>query len=196
MQNIIQEDGLVEYQPNFFSAKQNVEFFAALKDHIEWQHDEIMIFGRSIITKRKVAWYGDEAYEYIYSNNKKIAKPLTTCLKQIKYQLEQQTGETFNACLLNYYHDGSEGMGWHSDDEVTMKKHATIASISLGAERTFMFRHKTSKDQHYIELENGSLLLMKGATQDYWKHQLPIRKRIKLPRINLTFRYFSEDSLT
>ena len=196
MKIVFQTDGLVEYIPHFIHSSESKKLFEQLATEISWQSDTLTIFGKNIITKRKVAWYGDDAYEYIYSNNNKIAKPWTTSLKQIKHQLEHQIGETFNSCLLNYYHDGTEGMGWHSDDEVMMKRNATIASISLGAERTFIFRHKQTKEQHAIELQNGSLLLMKGATQKFWKHQLPIRKRIKSPRINLTFRKFITDTTT
>lgn len=190
MELLLNTDGLVEYHSHFLTESESERYFNQLKTEIDWKQDHLIIFGKQITTKRKVAWYGDQDYDYIYSNNKKTAKTWTASLSIIKNQIQVYTGEQFNACLLNYYHDGSEGMGWHCDNETTMKKHATIASISLGARRTFLLRHKYSKEQHAIELENGSLLLMKGATQDYWKHQLPIRKRITSPRINLTFRHF------
>lgn len=191
---VLEHDGLVEYYSDFMSSLDSQHFFNSLKCEIDWQQDQLIMYGKHINTKRKVAWYGDKPYEYTYSNNKKIAKDWTKTLKEIKRQLEEYTGEYFNSCLLNYYHNGSEGMGWHSDDEIMMKKHATIASISLGVERTFIFQHKHSKAQLSLELENGSLLLMKGATQEYWKHQLPIRKRIQSPRVNLTFRQFDTDA--
>tara|TARA_R110001592_G_scaffold363375_1_gene686379 strand:+ start:21404 stop:22006 length:603 start_codon:yes stop_codon:yes gene_type:complete len=191
MKCLLEHDGLVEYYPRFLTPTESENYFKALEAEIDWQSDQLIMFGKHITTKRKVAWYGDQTYEYIYSNNTKIAKPWTRSLSIIRDQLQAYTGESFNSCLLNFYHDGSEGMGWHSDDEIMMQRHAPIASISLGAERTFIFRHKISKEQHAIELENGSLLLMKGATQDYWKHQLPIRKRVKAPRVNLTFRQFN-----
>tara|TARA_R110002167_G_scaffold320377_1_gene526224 strand:- start:1899 stop:2480 length:582 start_codon:yes stop_codon:yes gene_type:complete len=190
MNIVLNTDGLVEYAPDFLNPEESGAFFEALANEIDWQQDQLIIFGKHITTKRKVSWYGDQDYEYIYSKHKKTAKAWTSSLISIKNQLQTYTGEQFNSCLLNYYLDGSEGMGWHSDNEAMMKQHATIASISLGATRTFLFRHKHSKEQHAIELENGSLLLMKGQTQDYWKHQLPVRKRIKMPRINLTFRQF------
>jgi alkylated DNA repair dioxygenase AlkB len=193
MRTIIKKEGLVEYYSQFFTPDQSQFYFDILKKEINWQPDKLTIFGKHITTKRKVAWYGDKNFEYIYSNNKKIAKPWTETLKKIKTQLQTFTGEQFNACLLNYYHNGHEGMAWHSDDEPMMKKHATIASISFGAKRCFMFRHKQSKEQHALDLENGSLLLMCGTTQEYWKHSLPVRKLIQAPRINLTFRYFEEN---
>ena len=192
MKYVLQDNGVVEYHPDFLSQHESEHYYRHLVTSIEWRQDQLIMFGKAIITKRKIAWYGDKPYEYIYSKNKKVAKPWTKALKEIKLQLERYSGEDFNACLLNYYHDGSEGMGWHSDNEKMMKKHATIASISLGANREFMFRHKHNHKQCSLELESGSLLLMKAETQDYWKHQLPIRKRIKTPRINLTFRYFDE----
>lgn len=196
MKNIFKNDGLVEYHANFLAENEALHFFNLLEKEIAWQQDQLIIFGKQVTTKRKVAWHGDAAYEYIYSNNKKIAKPWTASLEKIKNHLQNYTGEQFNACLLNYYLNGSEGMGWHSDNEAMMKKHATIASISLGAQRTFIFQNKTSKEQHSIELASGSLLLMKGSTQDYWKHKLPVRKRIHQPRINLTFRLFDTTTLT
>lgn len=190
---LIHHDGLVEYDSDFLNQEQSEHYLSLLSAEIDWGQDQLVIFGKRITTRRKVAWYGDEAYEYVYSNTQKIAKPWTPSLNEIRHKLEVYSGETFNACLLNYYHDGSEGMGWHSDDEIMMKQHACIASISLGATREFMFRHKHTHQQYSIELEPGSLLLMKAETQDYWKHQLPQRKRVKTPRVNLTFRTFDPD---
>jgi alkylated DNA repair dioxygenase AlkB len=189
MKTVTDRDGVVEYHPGFLNHEEAKHYFKSLTTEIEWQHDQVVMFGRHITTKRKVAWYANGYYEYVYSNNKKFAKPWTKTLLEIKHRLEHYSGEEYNACLLNYYHNGSEGMGWHSDDEVMMKKHATIASISLGAKRPFLFRHTRSLDKHSIELDDGSLLLMKGKIQEHWKHQLPIRKRIDAPRINLTFRH-------
>lgn len=194
MDIVLNKSGFVEYHPTFLSSKQSTEFLHSLKHDIDWQHDEIKLFGKSITTKRKVAWYADHPFEYIYSNSSKIAHPWTSTLQTIKAYLEEFTGEKFNSCLLNYYHNGSEAMGWHSDNEPSMKKNAPIASISLGAERDFIFRHNLTKDQCTIRLENGSLLMMKDETQAFWKHQLPARKRILAPRINLTFRQFIEST--
>lgn len=192
MKTILNNDGLVEYYSDFLSQSDAEYYFNTLAEEIAWQHDQLLMFGKHITTKRKVAWYANEPYEYIYSNTKKTARTWTTSLKRIKEQVELSMGESFNACLLNYYHNGDEGMGWHSDNEPMMLKHASIASISLGAQRSFMFRHKRKDTQHSIELENGSLLIMKDETQDHWKHQLPVRKRIHSARINLTFRHFSQ----
>src|SRR5699024_713386 len=109
-------------------------------------------------------------------------------LLELKNKIEEETGEEFNSCLLNLYHDGSEGMGWHSDDESDLKKNGTIGSLSLGAKRKFVFKHKTTKEKVEVFLDHGSLLLMKGETQRYWLHTLPPTKKVKSPRVNLTFR--------
>jgi alkylated DNA repair dioxygenase AlkB len=192
MEIILAKDGLAEYYSNFLSTEETEDYFYKLKTEIDWQSDQLIIFGKVITTKRKVAWYGDEAYEYVYSKNMKVAKPWTKTLRAIKEHLERFSGEKFNSCLLNYYHDGSEGMGWHSDNEVMMKKNAAIASISLGATRKFNFRHKASNETQSVFLESGSLIMMKGEVQTYWKHKLPVSKKILTPRINLTFRYFED----
>jgi alkylated DNA repair dioxygenase AlkB len=155
---------------------------------IEWEHDQAVIFGKRIITKRKVAWYGDKSFNYTYSNTTKQALPWTEQLLDLKHQVEQHTSETFNSCLLNLYHDGSEGMAWHSDGEIDLKKNGAIASLSFGAERKFSFKHKQTKEVVSVTLQHGSLLVMKGSTQAHWLHRLPPTKTVLEPRINLTFR--------
>lgn len=155
---------------------------------IAWQHDEAIIFGKKIITKRKVAWYGDEQYSYTYSKVTKTALPWTTELLELKALAEKESGESYNSCLLNLYHDGDEGMAWHSDGEKDLQKNGAIASISLGAERKFAFKHKETGEKVEIQLEHGSLLVMKDQTQQHWLHRLPPSKKIKSLRINLTFR--------
>ena len=159
---------------------------------IEWENDKAVLFGKVIYTKRKVAWYGDNKFEYRYSNTTKIAKAWTKELLFLKSKIEEISGETYNSCLLNLYHDGNEGMAWHSDGEKYLKKHGTIASISLGAERKFSFKHKETKQTVSLVLHKGSLLLMKGSTQDSWLHRLPPTKKVFTPRVNLTFRTIIE----
>ncbi len=150
------------------------------------------IFGRKIITQRKTAWYGDLPYAYTYSHATKVALPWTPALRLIKEKVELISGESYNSCLLNLYHDGNEGMGWHSDDEDTIARDSAIASVSLGAARRFDFRHKKTGKKVQVMLENGSLLVMKGETQRFWQHSLPKSKRIMTPRVNLTFRRMIE----
>jgi len=146
------------------------------------------MFGKRIITKRKVAWYGDQPYKYSYSKSTKTALPWTKGLQSIKLTVESLTHNSYNSCLLNLYHDGSEGMGWHSDDEPELLEDGAIASISLGAERKFIFRHKETKEKIELFLHSGSVLLMSGACQRRWLHRLPPTKKVHRPRINLTFR--------
>jgi alkylated DNA repair dioxygenase AlkB len=186
--NILPSDGIVHYYGKIFNQNEAETYFDILLNTIAWKNDEAIIFGKKIITKRKVAWYGEEAYEYTYSKTTKSALPWTKSLIELKSAIENQTGEKFNACLLNLYHDGSEGMAWHSDGEKDLKKDGAIASLSFGAERKFAFKHKESKIKSEVMLENGSLLLMKGNTQSNWLHRLPPTKRISKPRVNLTFR--------
>jgi alkylated DNA repair dioxygenase AlkB len=186
--NWLPKDGTAHYIPGFFQIKKAEHYFNRLLENIEWENDEIILFGKKIITKRKVAWYGDEAFSYTYSKNTKFAKPWTSELSEIKNKIEKECGESFNSCLLNLYHNGEEGMSWHTDNEKELKKQGTIASLSLGAERKFQFKHKSGKEKTELLLEQGSLLLMKGETQEFWLHKLPPTKRISQPRINLTFR--------
>ena len=146
------------------------------------------IIDKRMITKRKVAWYAEQTFEYSYSNITKTALPFTKELLTLKELVEKETGETYNSCLLNLYHDGSEGMAWHSDGEKDLKKNGAIASLSFGAERRFGFKHKQTKETVYKVLEHGSLLVMKDETQTHWLHRLPPTKKVHRPRVNLTFR--------
>jgi len=164
------------------------EYFDSLLQNIPWKNDEVVVFGKRIVTKRKTAWYGDSNYVYIYSNTIKQALPWTRELVNLKQIVENLSNTKFNSCLLNLYHNGNEGMGWHSDDEKSIEDNSTIASVSLGAERKFSFKHKQSNKTISVLLEHGSLLLMKDATQKNWLHSLPKSSKITLPRINLTFR--------
>lgn len=159
-----------------------------LLDTIAWKNDEAIIFGRHIITKRKAAWYGDSNFNYTYSGTTKQALPWTGELIELKKLTEQLTGDCFNSCLLNLYHNGDEGMAWHCDDEKSLGKDTTIASLSFGAQRKFSLKHKVDKETRSVLLAHGSLLVMKGTTQTNWLHSLPKTKRITRPRVNLTFR--------
>ena len=186
--NLLPYDGEVLYLGPILSIKEAENYFTKLLQTIPWENDEAVIFGKRIITKRKVAWYANEAYTYTYSKVTKTAKIWTTELLELKKLVETKSGESFNSCLLNLYHDGDEGMAWHSDGEKDLKKNGTIASLSLGAERKFAFKHKRNNQVVDLILHKGSLLLMKGETQHHWVHRLPPTKKVKTPRINLTFR--------
>ena len=191
--NLLPEDGMVNYYGTIFSLQEADDFMKSLLDKITWKNDEVIIYGKHITTKRKAAWYGDNPYKYTYSNTTKQALPWTDELLELKKLIEQHSNESFNSCLLNLYHDGNEGMTWHSDAEKELKANSTIASLSFGAERKFSFKHKKNKKTVSLILQHGSLLLMKGLTQTNWQHCLPITKTTNLPRINLTFRSMSEN---
>jgi alkylated DNA repair dioxygenase AlkB len=186
--NILPKDGEVYYLPDFFSKLESEKLFTVLLNEIEWQQDEVMMFGKRIVTQRRMAWYGDQGKPYRYSGILRAPKPWTGTLQEIQHFINTTFQTSLNACLLNLYRNGEEGMGWHSDDEPELGKEPIIASLSLGAERAFDFKHKDSDYKQRIYLQNGSLLLMKGATQKHWKHALPKSKKVLAPRINLTFR--------
>jgi alkylated DNA repair dioxygenase AlkB len=162
--------------------------FLKLREEIEWKNDELVLYGKRIVTKRKVAWYGNLPFEYSYSNTKKQALPWNETLVELKNLVESSTGFTYNSCLLNLYHSGEEGMAWHSDDEKELLENGAIASVSFGAERVFEFKHKQDSTKVKVLLEHGSVLLMNFPTQKHWLHQLPKTKKCLTPRINLTFR--------
>lgn len=185
---VLDTDGEVWYHGRVVAYEESETFLFNLLSKICWKNDEVNIFGRHIVTKRKVAWYGEKPFEYTYSNATKKALPWTKELLLLKSVVENETGDLFNACLLNLYHDGSEGMAWHSDAELDLKRNGAIASLSFGAERKFCFKHKKSKETVSLMLENGSLLVMKGETQTHWLHRLPPTKKVDQPRVNLTFR--------
>lgn len=185
--NLLPYQGIVTYYGTIIARNFSDSLLKILLEDIPWKNDEAIIYGKHIITKRKVAWFGDSDYEYTYSNTTKKALPWTKELSELKSLTEKITGTKFNSCLLNLYNNGEEGMAWHSDDEKSLGKNSTIASLSFGAERKFYFKHKSTKEQVSLILEHGSLLVMQGA-QESWLHSLPKTKSIKQPRVNLTFR--------
>lgn len=186
--NLLPEGGTVNYFGKILSQEDANSYFEKLLSNIAWKNDEAVIYGKRIITARKAAWYGDKEYSYSYSNTTKQALVWTEELIQLKQIIEEKTSETFNACLLNLYHNGDEAMAWHSDGEKTLKENGAIASMSFGAERAFQFKHKQTNKQIQLLLEHGSLLIMKDETQKNWLHRLAKSTKIKTPRINLTFR--------
>jgi len=188
---IIEQDGLVLYHENVISDEQIKPLYDELLNEINWENERVVMFGKEIITKRKVAFYSDESIVYTYAGKTKIGLPWKDPLIILKNIVESLTKQTYNACLLNLYHNGDEAMGWHSDNEKEIIANSTIASLSIGASRKFSFKHKVTKETISIQLENGSLLEMKGTIQSHWLHALPKSKKITEPRINLTFRQMS-----
>lgn len=186
--NVLPYDGDVQYLGKIFSQAEADTYYRRLMSTIAWKNDEVIIFGKHIVTDRKVAWYGDKAHQYKYSGITREGLLFTDDLLHIKTIVENISKETFNSCLLNLYENGGQAMGWHSDDEKSLGEKNVIASVTFGAERSFSFKHKQTKEKAALYLENGSLLIMKGETQKHWLHSLPKSTKITTPRINLTFR--------
>jgi len=190
--NLLPQDGEANYHGVVLIADDADYFFSCLLNTIEWKNDEAIIFDKKVVTKRKVAWYASQPFKYTYSKITRPALPWTLELLDLKHRVESISGEKFNSCLLNLYHTGDEGMSWHSDSERQLKPRGAIASVSLGAERQFVFKHKKTQQTHGSVLQHGSLLVMKGTTQTHWLHRLPPTKKIHSSRINLTFRTIIE----
>ena len=185
---VLPQDGETTYHGPIFPPEAADTHLQSLLQNIPWQHDETMMFGKRIITARKMAWYGDRDFDYRYSGNTHTAKIWTPELLTIKEAVEAASRSSYNSCLLNLYADGDQGMGWHSDDEKELNPEANIASVSFGAERRFDFRHKETREKVSVVLQHGSLLVMAGTTQTHWQHQIPKTKKVTTPRVNLTFR--------
>lgn len=186
--NLLHRDGSVHYYGPVMDMMAANHYFEQLFNSIDWQHDQALINGQVVETARKIAWYGSQPYHYTYSGITKVALPWNSLLLELKSLVERESGETYNACLINLYHNGSEGMAWHSDAEKDLKKNGAIASLTLGGERKFSFKHKVSQENISLYLQNGSLLVMKGTTQSHWLHRLPPTQEPVAARINLTFR--------
>lgn len=182
-------DAEIEYYPNFFSEAEASQMFQQLLKEIPWQQDDITIFGKKYKQPRLTSFFGNEGKPYSYSNITMEPHNWSELLLKIKSKVEQTTGKTYSSVLLNLYRDGKDSNGWHADNEKELGQNPAIASVSFGEKRTFQLKHNSLKEaKQNIVLENGSLLLMKGPTQHYWKHQIPKTSKPINPRINLTFR--------
>ncbi len=186
--NILGQDGEAYYYTSVMSSKDADHYLDMLLHQVDWQYDQAIMFGKEITMGRKFSWYGDEPFLYTYSKKTRKAHSWIPVLLELRSLIEGTSGVSFNSCLLNLYHNGQEGMGWHSDDQKELKPHYAISSLSLGAPRKFVFKHKKTKETAAQVLDHGSLLIMKGPTQVYWQHSLPPTKMVQAPRINLTFR--------
>ena len=189
--SLIKADNLsVKYIENFFDFDQSQLYMKHLTNDIKWKREKIRMWGKEIVTKKRIAWYADKGKSYTYSGSTFHPDQWNELLLEIKKHVEQYIKFQFNSVLLNEYPNGKVGMGWHSDDERELGIDPIIASLSFGANRDFIFKHKTDKrfENIKIHLKSGSLLLMLGSTQHHWKHSLPKRLKVREPRINLTFR--------
>ena len=187
--NILPYDGYTSYIPNFIK-NTNSSFLHQLLNEVAWKHDELTLYGKKIITKRQVAFEGDEHIAYTYSKHQKMASPWSHVVLELKQKLEKELNTQFNGCLLNLYATGEIGMALHSDNEPELAAEGIIASLSFGATRTFQLKHKQSGEKIDVKLENGSLVVMDMHSQKHWMHQLKKETKIKESRVNLTFRQF------
>lgn len=182
-------DALLDYRVGWVDGETADVWLRELIESTPWSQPEIRIYGRLLPVPRLVAWYGDAGVGYRYSGLQHEPLPWTPLLHGVRERLEKETGQRFNGVLLNLYRDGRDAMGWHSDDEAELGECPTVASLSLGAERRFDLRRKGSGPiQHSLVLSHGSLLVMSGATQHHWQHQIARASKVLQPRVNLTFR--------
>lgn len=183
-------DGEVIIYRHCFAQSESDRFFQDLFHNLNWRQERIKFFGKEVDVPRLTAWYGDEGKSYKYSGIKMDPNPWTPSLIAIKKKVETVTRLKFNSVLVNLYRQGKDSMAWHSDDEPELGINPAIASVSFGATRRFLLRHKLNKSLDTLEvaLTHGSLLLMQGQTQHFWQHQIPKTSKVSIPRINLTFR--------
>lgn len=178
----------IKYMENWLMPDEAKSLFHELIHEVNWQSEEIMMFGKKIIVPRKVAWFGEKDALYRYSGVVHHPLPWRSSLKHLQERLAQEHNIQTNSVLCNLYRDGQDYMGWHQDNEKELGKNPVIASISLGTSRKFIFRKKETNEKHSIILDSGSLLIMKDACQEEWQHSLPKMTFIDEHRINLTFR--------
>jgi alkylated DNA repair dioxygenase AlkB len=182
-------DASIIYYRNFFSTEEATVLFDVLQKEIPWQQDDIKVYGKVYPQPRLTALFGHEGKSYSYSNITMHPHPWTPTLLEIKHKIETKVEANFSTVLLNQYRDGKDSNGWHADNEKELGINPIIASVSFGAERMFQLKHNSIANQKInIPLAHGSLLVMKGTTQHFWKHQIPKTTKPVGPRINLTFR--------
>ncbi|QJX46937.1 alpha-ketoglutarate-dependent dioxygenase AlkB [Hymenobacter taeanensis] len=179
--------------PEFLPLPKAAELLTELTATIPWQHEAIRLFGRDVLQPRLTAWHGDAGATYRYSGLQLTPQPWTLALQQLRRHVEAVTGAAFNSVLLNLYRTGQDSMGWHADNEPELGPTPVIASVSLGATRSFRLRPRnpllTPHPPLSLALTSGSLLVMRGLTQQHWLHSLPKTARVQEPRLNLTFRW-------
>lgn len=187
-ERLVMPDAEVKLYSPVFSAAHHHRLFHSLQNTIPWQQHMIRVYGRELSAPRLSAWYGDPGAIYSYSGLRLQPLDWNPPLLEIKTIVEQHAEILFNSVLLNLYRDGRDSVGWHSDAEPELGSNPVIASVSLGAIRRFVFQHKKTGQQYSLDPPPGSLLLMSGPTQHFWRHQLPKTRRAVGPRINLSFR--------
>ena len=187
--NPLVPDGELCYYPNFFNLEVADKLFVHFKNNTPWQQDQIRVYGKTYDQPRLTALYGLEQKPYTYSNLTMRPHLMDQTLKKIMKKIELKDPHSFNTVLLNFYRTGTDSNGWHADNEKELGENPVIASLTLGEERFFHLKHRKKKDQRFkLKLAHGSLLLMAGAMQHHWLHQIPKTSKPIGERINLTFR--------
>ncbi|MEN0106869.1 MAG: alpha-ketoglutarate-dependent dioxygenase AlkB [Pseudomonas sp.] len=182
-------DADLRYTPQWVDTATADRWLAELLSQTPWEQPHVFIHGRHFPVPRLLAWYGDVGASYRYSGMTHQPLPWTPLLAEIRAQVERHVGERFNGLLLNHYRDGQDSMGWHSDAEAVLGPNPTVVSLNLGGTRRFDLRRVGStRIEHSLQLEHGSLLVMAGQTQHYWQHQVAKTRTPCAPRLNLTFR--------
>jgi alkylated DNA repair dioxygenase AlkB len=185
----IASGGSVDVYEGWLEPRAANELFIALRDEVAWRQESIRVRGREYQQPRLVAWFGDPEASYTYSGLRLTPEPWPARLAALRGRIEEETGTPFNSVLCNLYRHGTDSMGLHADDEPELGKNPTIASVSLGATRRFVMRHaKDARERLDLDLANGSLVIMGGTTQHFWRHGVPKQRTIEESRINLTFR--------
>lgn len=186
--NLVPFDGELYWLQAFFPSAQADKLFKELYENLAWQQERLFIYGRWIDVPRLMAWYGDAGARYRYSGVDHQPLPWSDTLDALRARMENLCGQTFNSVLANLYRDGSDSMGCHADDEKELGINPVIASLSFGDNRLLRFKHRKIGYKVDLELAHGDLLIMAGEIQQHWRHQLPKTRKVKQPRINLTFR--------
>ena len=192
-QQFLPFDGTATLYHDFLDAQFAMRAFNQIRDESQWEHPEITIFGNTVLEPRLSTWHNELGEGYKYSGVMRRAQPFSKTLSDIRKRCSEVTNTPFNSALVNFYRNGQDGVGWHSDNEACNGPEPTIASVSLGATRRFDMRHRKTGETIKIQLESGSLLVMAGKSQQYWVHQVAKTKRVHEPRINLTFRCVIEN---
>jgi len=185
--DVLPYDGIATLWPQFITNSDEV--FDHLLKEIAWEDHYITLFGRSVKEPRQSAWFHVDGLAYRYSRSERAAQQFSPLLTDIMDRCADATNTSFNSMLANLYRTGEDSMGWHADDEPELGREPVIASISLGAERRFDFRHRESGETTSVMLPHGSLLVMRGQSQHQWVHRIARTKKVQTPRVNLTFRY-------
>lgn len=185
---VILPNGEYIYHANFFNKTEADSFLAIFTQSIAWKQESMNMYGKQVMFPRLTAWYGDNDKPYSFSGITLNPHPWTEELLTVKNKIEPICDTQFNSVLLNLYRNGNDSISWHTDAEKELGKNPLIASVNFGAERKFQLKHNQTGEMHEINLQHGSLLVMRGEMQHYWKHQVPKQKTINQPRINLTFR--------